>query len=348
MTQSEQRSNQPPMTLLQAVRAAVRRLNYSGRTEQAYLHWTRELVRFHHGRHPRTLGPDDITAFLNRLAVHKRVSASTQNQALCALVFLYKQVLQLDIPHLQNLERAQRPSHLPTVLSREEVATLLLHLALPFRLMAGLMYGAGLRLMECMALRVKDVDFERNQITIRRGKGDHDRAALLPATCRAALRQQIHMVSLRHAADVMSGGGEVDLPYALADKLQGASRTLPWQYIFPAVRTCTDPRTGRPVLHHLHETVVQRAVRRAATAAGIHHRATCHTLRHSFATHLLESGTDIRTIQTLLGHSDVRTTMIYTHIVNRGPLAVLSPLDRPAPHPAHEALSSALMLPPAT
>jgi integron integrase len=316
------------MTLIEAIQSTLRRLHYSPRTEESYLHWIRAFIRFNNGRHPREMAAPEATAFLNHLAVHRRVAASTQNQALCAIIFLYKRVLSLEMPALEGLERAQRPEHLPAVLSRREVQTLLDALDPFFRLIAEMLYGSGLRLLECLALRVKDVDLERHQIMVRRGKGSHDRAALLPVRVREALRAQLDEVARRHRAEVEAGRGEVDLPYALRAKMPRAAATLAWQYVFPASRPCADPATGRPVLHHLHESAVQRAVNGAARAAQIDKRATCHTLRHSFATHLLEAGTDIRTIQTLLGHKDVRTTMIYTHIVDRGPLGVVSPLDR--------------------
>jgi len=316
------------MTLVEALQNTLRRLHYSPRTEEAYVYWTREFVRFHDRRHPRDLGAPELTAFLNDLAVRRRSSASTQNQALCALVFLYRRVLELDLPALAGLERAQRPVHLPAVLSRHEVIALLDELHAPFRLIAEILYGAGLRLGEALCLRVKDIDLDRHQITVRRGKGERDRPALLPTRAREALRLQLDDVARRHEAERAVGRGEVDLPYALRTKLPYAATSLAWQYVFPASRPCTDPATGRTVLHHLHDTALQKAMRDAVEAAGIDQRATCHTLRHSFATHLLEAGTDIRTIQTLLGHKDLRTTMIYTHIVDRGPLGVVSPLDR--------------------
>lgn len=316
------------MTLFEAVSATIRRLHYSPRTEEAYLGWVREFVRFHNRRHPRDMGGEEITAFLNDLAVRRRVSASTQNQALCALVFLYRKVLDIEMPLLDDLQRAKRPEHLPTVLSRRDVFALLAHLEPPFRLLGQLLYGCGLRLQEALSLRVKDVDLERHQITIRRGKGAHDRAALLPTLAREGLTAQIEAVRRLHDAELTAGRGEVDLPQALRTKMPGAATSLAWQYLFPASRPCTEPATGRTVLHHLHGTALQKAIRDAVAAAGIDQRATCHTLRHCFATHLLESGTDIRTIQALLGHKDVRTTMIYTHLIDRGPLGVVSPLDR--------------------
>jgi integron integrase len=316
------------MTLIEALQATLRRLHYSPRTEDAYIHWTREFIRFHGRRHPRDLGAPEITAFLNDLAVRRRTSASTQNQALCALVFLYRKVLDLDVPALDGLERARRPTHLPAVLSRHEVMALLDRLDPPIRIVGELLYGAGLRLLEAVSLRVKDVDFDRRQLMVRRGKGERDRPALLPVRAREGLQAQLDLVARRHLAELAAGRGEVDLPHALRAKLPYAATDLAWQYVFPASRPCTDPTTGRLVLYHLHESAVQKAVHEAANAARIHKRASCHTLRHSFATHLLEAGTDLRTIQTLLGHQDVRTTMIYTHIVDRGPLGVVSPLDR--------------------
>ena len=316
------------MTLIEAVRQAMRRHHYSPRTEEAYVHWTRQFVRFHGRRHPRELGGAEITAFLNHLATERRTSASTQNQALCAIVFLYRRVLERDMPALDSLTRAQRPEHLPTVLSAAEVRAVLARLDRPFLLIVELLYGSGLRLLECLALRVKDVDLERKQLMVRRGKGDKDRPALLPERVREGLRAQLDLVARQHRAELGAGRGEGDLPYALAVKMPGAARSLAWQYVFFAPRPCLDPATGRLVLHHLHESGVQKAVRDAARRAGIDKRVTCHTMRHSFATHLLEGATDIRTIQALLGHKDVRTTMIYTHLVGRGPMGVVSPLDR--------------------
>jgi integron integrase len=316
------------MTLIEAIRATIRRLHLSPRTEEAYLHWHRAFIRFHGGRHPRDLGSDDVTAFLNHLAVERRVSAATQNQALCAIVFLYRRVLEREDLALEGLARARTPERLPEVLSVDEVRAVLAALRPPFALIGGLLYGAGLRLLEALSLRVKDVDFARHQLAVRRGKGAHDRATLLPARVQPALLEQIARVGERHRADLAAGHGRVDLPDAYRRKAPDADRTLAWQYVFPASRPCVDPATGHLVLYHLHETAVQKAVQEAGRAAGLTRRVTCHALRHSFATHLLESGTDLRTIQALLGHSDVRTTMIYTHVVDRGPFGVKSPLDR--------------------
>lgn len=319
------------MTLIEALRAVIRRLHYSPRTEEAYVYWVRQYVGFHRRRHPREMGAAEVTAYLNSLADSH--SASTQNQALCALVFLYKRVLELELPALESLERAKRPEHLPEVLSAEEVRWVLARVAPPFRLLAELLYGGGLRLQEGLSLRVKDLDFVRQQIVVRRGKGKHDRVTLLPRAVCEPLRIHLEALARQHQRDLARGLGAVDLPEGLAVKMPSAVHALAWQYVFPASRPCLDARSGRMVRHHLHESAVQRAVKDAVTALGLARRVTCHTLRHSFATHLLEAGTDIRTIQALLGHKDLRTTMIYTHVVNRGPLGVVSPLDRPVAAP---------------
>lgn len=316
------------MTLIEAVRAVLRRLHYSPRTEEAYVYWVRQFVRFHGRRHPREMGAGEITAFLNHLAIARRTSASTQNQALCAMVFLYRRVLEMEMPEIGDIEPARRPDSLPMVLARDEVMALLDRLQPPFRLMGEMLYGSGLRLMECVSLRVKDVDLGRHQIMVRQGKGEHDRAALLPVRAREAMREQMERTAVRHQRELAGGRGEVDLPLALRLRTASMAKSLAWQYLFPASRPCIDSATGRMVLHHIHETSVQKAVKKAAGLAQIHKRVTCHTLRHSFATHLLEAGTDIRTIQVLLGHADIRTTMIYTHVADAGPLNVTSPLDR--------------------
>jgi len=316
------------MTLIEAVRIALRRVHYSGRTEQAYVHWIRAFVRFHRRRHPREMGGEEVTRFLNHLAIEKRVAATSQNQALCAIVFLYRRVLGMPMPELFGLHRARRPETLPTVLARSEVLAVLEKLKPPFQVMGELFYGSGLRLMECVSLRVKDLDLQRNQLCVRQGKGAQDRAALLPLRAREGLRAQLELATARHRVELGAGRGEVDLPHSIRAKLPHAAKSLGWQYLFPAARPSIDPATGQIVLHHIHETAVQKAVTTAAKAAGIEKRVTCHTLRHCFATHLLEAGTDIRSIQTLLGHKDVRTTMIYTHVMDRGALSITSPLDR--------------------
>lgn len=311
----------------QRVREAIRTRHLSPRTEQVYLDWIRRFWRFCGRRDPAACGPEQVAAFLTRLATVDRVAASTQGQALAAVLFLYRDVLGLDLPWMADIVRAPRRRHLPVVLSRDEVRRVLAQMRGTPRLMAELLYGSGLRLLECCRLRVKDVDFDRSQLTIRRGKGGGDRATVLPATVREELQRHLDEVYRQHVADLGAGAGWVELPNALARKLPNAAREWPWQWVFPATRTYFHAETGQTRRHHLHETVLQQAVRAAVKAAGIGKRATCHTFRHSFATHLLESGSDIRTIQKLLGHASVTTTMIYTHVLNRGPAGVRSPID---------------------
>lgn len=322
-------TSRPPSSprLLDRVRAAIRARHYSRRTEAAYVGWVRRFVLFHGKRHPEELGEAEITAFLTHLAVKAHVSASTQNQALSALLFLYRDVLARNLEWLDGVVRAKRPARLPVVLSREEAAALLRGLQGTPLLMASLLYGSGLRLLECCRLRVKDVDFDRNEITVRDGKGQKDRVTLLPARLAPALAGQIERVKRQHAEDLREGLGSVELPGALDRKYPRAAWEPGWQWVFPASRFYVHAESGRRRRHHLHETVLQKAVREAALRAGIAKAATCHSLRHSFATHLLDSGYDIRTIQELLGHKDVSTTMIYTHVLNRGGRGVRSPLD---------------------
>jgi integron integrase len=317
-----------PKAVLAALEKCLVMRHASPRTVESYCRWVRRFVAFSGRRDPRTLGPRDVTRFLSSLATKEKVAASTQNQALSALLFLYKEVLGQPLEFLDQLVYAKRPTRLPVVLSREEVATLLEHLVPPWQLMAQLLYGAGLRLMECVTLRIKDVDCERHQLTVRRGKGAKDRVALLPRSLEGPLREHIRLRALEHQRELGRGEGRVEVPFALQRKYPNAPLEFSWQWLFPAARTYVDAATRERRRHHIHETALQRAVREAVKSAGFTKPASCHTLRHSFATHLLESGTDIRTIQKLLGHSDVRTTMIYTHVLDRGPFGVMSPLDQ--------------------
>ncbi len=316
-----------PLKLLDRVRTAMRMRHMSRRTEQAYVFWIRRYILFHDTRHPATLGAEEVSRFLSHLAEERRVSASTQNQALSALLFLYRHVLGVALPWLDGLVRARRPAHVPVVLSRDEVAAVLSRLSGPGWLMVALLYGAGLRLLECLQLRVKDVDFARGEIVVRRGKGDRDRRTVLPAVVRQPLAARLERVRMQHGHDLAHGAGWVELPEALGRKYRNAGREFAWHWVFPATRTYRHPETGQRRRHHFHESALQRVVREAVIRAGIAKPAGCHTFRHSFATHLLESGSDIRTVQELLGHRDVRTTMIYTHVLNRGGLGIVSPVD---------------------
>lgn len=333
------------MKLLDQIRQLARVKHLALATERAYVYWAERFIRFHGIRHPNTMGAAEIEQFLTHLAVQHHVAASTQNQALGALLFLYRDVLQIEIGNLDAV-RARRPVRVPTVLSVAEVQQLLGALAglpttEPYHLMGQLMYGAGLRLMECCRLRVKDIDAARGQLTVRGGKGDKDRFVMLPAVARDDLTRQVQWRKALHAQDLERGFGRVEMPTALAAKFPRADHELGWQFVFASTRLSRCPRTGRWGRHHVHEAAVQRAVTAAVRSLGCCKRVTCHTLRHSFATHLLEMGQDIRTVQELLGHNDVRTTMIYTHVMQNAAVRVRSPLDlvgaqsgQPTPGPA--------------
>ncbi len=317
----------PSKKLLDRVREAIRLKNYSIRTEQAYVSWVRRFILFHGKRHPRHMSGAEIETFLSHLAVDRDVSASTQNQALSALLFLYREVLKKDLEYPIDSIRAKRPKRLPTVMTKEEVTKVIGRMRGKNQVMAKLLYGSGLRLMECMRLRVKDLDFGQRQIIVREGKGMRDRATVLPDTMIDPLKRHLRHVKLNHEDDIAEGKGAVYLPNALATKYPSAHREWIWQYVFPAQKLSKDPRTGELRRHHADPSALQRAVKKAARSAKIQKRVSCHTFRHSFATHLLENGYDIRTVQDLLGHKHVSTTMIYTHVLRRGGRGVRSPLD---------------------
>lgn len=313
--------------LLDRLARALRARHYSLRTEQAYAHWVRRYVIFHGRRHPIEMGEAEINEFLTALAVEGKVSSSTQNQALSALLFLYRHILGREVGQIGDVVRAQRPRHLPVVMSREEVKAVISYLHGEKRIIATLLYGSGLRLMECLRLRVQDIDFGKNQITVRSGKGEKDRVTMLPQAVRPMLEEHLRRVRQVHERDLAEGWGSVELPAALDRKFPRAPRAWEWQWVFPQERRWRNPATGRQGRHHIDESLVQRSVKEAVARAGLSKRASCHTFRHSFATHLLESGYDVRTVQELLGHRDLRTTMIYTHVLNRGPAGIRSPFD---------------------
>lgn len=317
----------PAPKLLDQLRHACRLRHYSIRTEEAYHDWARRFILFHGKRHPRDMGAAEVTTFLTHLAVERRVSASTQNQAFCALLFLYQAVLGADPGPIAGVVRATRPKRLPVVLTRPEVTRVLEKMPAPYRLMGELMYGSGLRLLEVLRLRVKDIDQGRQEVHVREGKGNKDRRTMLPAAVTPRLVEQLAEVRRVHDADLAAGRGRVFLPDALARKLPHAGRDFLWQYVFPSSKLSTDPRSGEVRRHHAHEGTLGREVTEAVRASGVPKRATSHSFRHSFATHLLEAGYDIRTVQELLGHADVATTMIYTHVLNKGGRGVTSPLD---------------------
>ena len=318
----------PALRLIDRVRAAIRSRHYSRRTEKTYWFWIRYFIFHNHKRHPAEMGAAEVTAFLNWLATDRNVAAATQNQALAALLFLYKAVLERDLPWFDELVRAKRPVRVPAVLSAAEVRRLLEQLDGVTWMMASLLYGAGLRLQECLMLRVKDVDFAYRQILVRDGKGAKDRVTMLPESVVQPLQAHLGKVRALHRRDLAEGYGEVWLPHALSRKYPRAGFEWGWQFLFPSKNRAADPETGVIRRHHIYPDTMSRAIKRATRAAGIAKQVSCHTMRHSFATHLLEGGYDIRTVQELLGHSDVSTTMIYTHVLNKGGRGVKSPLDR--------------------
>ncbi len=328
MTTTPNADQKPPPRLLDQVRDAIRRKHYSIRTETSYVDWIKRYILFHKKRHPKDMDGGEIEAFLTDLATVGKVSASTQNQAFSALLFLYNHVLHKELSIRIDSVRAKRSNHLPTVMTKDE--TMRLIQAMPpdvNRMMAKLLFGTGMRLMECLRLRVKDLDYEQNLIVVREGKGGKDRVTVFPESLKTPLRQQLQYAKALHDKDLSDGYGAVYLPFALEKKYPNADKEWHWQYVFPSYKLSKDPRTGIIRRHHVDESGLQRAVKLAAQKAGISKMVSCHTFRHSFATHLLENGYDIRTVQELLGHKDVTTTMIYTHVLNKGGLAVRSPLD---------------------
>ncbi len=317
------------LKFLDRMRQVIRLKHLSIRTEEASVQWAKRCILFHQKRHPAEMGPEDVRAFLTYLAVERRVAASTQNVALQALLLLYREVLQQPLPALGEIERAKRPRRLPVVCTREEVRLLLAHLEGTPHLMAGLLYGAGLRLMECVRLRVKDIDCGYHPISVRDGQGAKDRLTMLPQTSPESLKRQLARAKRLHAEDCAAGYGEGSLPYAFDRTDPQAATSWAWQYVFPASQRSLDPRSGQARRHHLSDTVLQKAVKQAVVRAGLDKRGSCHTFRHRFATHLLDDGYDLRTVQALLGHKDVATTLIYTHVRQRGGKGVRSPLDLP-------------------
>lgn len=320
--------NQNPPRLMDRLAQAIRIRNYSYRTEQAYRMWTKQYLRFNGMKHPETLGEFHVKQFLNHLAIDRNVSPSTQNQALNALNFLYREVLDRPLGKVTGIQHAKKAQKLPVVLSHEEIRALFRELEPPYWLLAGLMYGSGLRLMESLRLRIKDIEFNYRAIVVRNGKGGKDRVVTLPDELIPIIKLRMEETRFVHNKDLADGFGRVEMPYALARKWPNAHTDFQWQYLTPATGRSRNPRTSETGRHHLHEQSVQRRMKTAITAAGIQKSASCHTLRHSFATHLLESGADIRTVQEQLGHTDVRTTQIYTHVIKRGGNGVLSPLSR--------------------
>jgi len=313
--------------ILDLVRESIRLKHYSIRTEETYVNWIKRYIIFHNKTHPSELSEVHIRNYLSHLAIKQKVAASTQNQALNAIMYLYKNILKIDLGDLGNIERAKRSKSIPVVFSPSEAKQVLENMSGVNKLMASLLYGTGMRLMECVRLRIKDVDFSNNRILVRDGKGDKDRVTVLPEKLKEILKIQIKRVKLRHQQDLLEGFGTVHLPNALSIKYPSAEKSIGWQYLFPASKLSNDPRTGKTHRHHIHESALQKAVKTAIDKTNLEQPASCHTFRHSFATHLLENGYDIRTVQELLGHANVKTTMIYTHVLNKGGLAVKSPID---------------------
>ena len=331
--------------LLDQVRYAIRTRHLSRRTEEAYVSWIRSFIFFHKKRHPAEMDESEVSQFLTHLAVSRNVAASTQNQALSAILFLYREVIKKEIGWIDGVERAKKPQRLPVVFVRDEVRRILLHLEGTKWIMASLLYGSGLRLRECVRLWIKDVDLGCDQIIVRDGKGQKDRVTMLPLSAKQQLRSHLEKVKSIHENDLKNGFGRVDLPFALGRKYPNADREWAWQYVFPSSTLCKEPQTGILVRHHVHKSVLQRAVKAAIRQAGIAKHGSCHSFRHSFATHLLEDGYDIRTVQELLGHKDVSTTMIYTHVLNRGGKGVRSPLDQMPQGPEIQGVGAEMMLP---
>jgi integron integrase len=318
----------PPKKILDQVRDVIRLKHYSYKTEETYVQWTRRYILFHNKRHPKDMGVPEIEAFLTHLATVENVAAATQNQAFSALLFLYRHVLQIPLEDRIDALRARRSRYLPTVLTAEEARDIIRQMAGVYRLLTLLLYGSGLRLREVLQLRIKDIDFAQYQLTIRDAKGGESRVTVLPNRAINPLKYHLEQVKKLHQEDLNQGYGATQLPFALAKKYKNASRDWVWQFAFPATTRCQDPRTGAIIRYHIHESSLQKALKQAVRQTGIQKRVSCHTFRHSFATHLLQNGYDIRTVQELLGHKDVKTTMIYTHVLNRGGRGVVSPLDR--------------------
>ncbi|MFH0974949.1 MAG: integron integrase [Spirochaetota bacterium] len=314
--------------LLERMRLNIRTMHYSYRTETTYVHWIKRFILYHNKRHPKDMADKEIAEFLTHLAVDGKVSASTQNQAMCAIIFLYKHIIQKDIGEISGFVWAKKPKKIPVVFTRNEVKSVLGELSGNYRIMASMLYGAGLRLMECLRLRVMDIVFENSQLFVRDGKGQKDRVTPLPEIIKADLKKHLIKIKELHNKDLKEGFGEVYLPFALERKYPNAKKEWAWQYVFPSSRISADPKTGIMRRHHLDESVLQKAVKTAIIKAGVHKHAGCHTFRHSFATHLLEDGYNIRTVQDLMGHEDLNTTMIYTHVMDKGINRVKSPADK--------------------